>query len=352
MKLLLSSLLLGSLCAISSRSASSTDNVSQTLDVSVTEGDALNITCCFTLKSERMRFNWQKNQTDVWNQSSVVNNQSSCSTLTFSNIKIEDSGKYICNVNAEIPFHVEEEGNGTVITVKPRGSAENPDVPAAHSAVVPIILVSALVGLLLLIAFGCYCILRIRHAHAVRVIYEVPHIDSEEADMDKHSTSSSTGSSQWGAESQERVDKMMKDLDQNGDQEIDVMEYMSLGQAIAPSAHQEALAKKPTVSLVQAVAVVHKTYAAPYWQLATILLMETFKRYAGVEGKKDTLTKKEFKTLLYAEMPIFDKGAESQERFSKMMKDLDQNGDQEIDFMEYMSLVASITECLNEVYKE
>lgn len=34
-------------------------------------------------------------------------------------------------------------------------------------------------------------------ATAARVIYEVPHIDSEEADMDKHSTSSSRGSSQW-----------------------------------------------------------------------------------------------------------------------------------------------------------
>lgn len=34
-------------------------------------------------------------------------------------------------------------------------------------------------------------------AQAARVIYEVPHIDSEVAEMDKHSTSSSTGSSQW-----------------------------------------------------------------------------------------------------------------------------------------------------------
>ncbi|CAB1441148.1 unnamed protein product [Pleuronectes platessa] len=204
MKLLLSSLLLGSLCAISSRSASCTDIVSQTPDVSVTEGDALNITCCFNSTSERMKFIWLKNRTEILNHFSVLNNRSqgsqmnlSCSTLTFSNIKIEESGKYICNVRVEIPIYVQKEGNGTVITVKPKGNAENPDVPAARSAVVPIILAAALGGLLLLIALSCYCILRIRHAHAVRVIYEVPHIDSEEADMDKHSTSSSTGSSQW-----------------------------------------------------------------------------------------------------------------------------------------------------------
>lgn len=34
-------------------------------------------------------------------------------------------------------------------------------------------------------------------AQAARVIYEVPHIDSEVADADKHSTSSSNGSTQW-----------------------------------------------------------------------------------------------------------------------------------------------------------
>ncbi|XP_035004204.1 uncharacterized protein LOC118102253 isoform X1 [Hippoglossus stenolepis] len=201
MKLLLSSLLLGSLCAISSRSASSTDIVTQTPDVSVMEGDALNITCCFTSMSERARFNWRKHLTENWNQSSVINKwpqgsqmNHSCSTLTFSNITREDSGKYICNVTVEIPLYSMKEGNGTVITVKPRGSA---DVPPARSDEVPIIIAAAVVGLLLLIALGCYCTLRIRHAQAVRVIYEVPHIDSEEADMDKHSTSSSRGSSQW-----------------------------------------------------------------------------------------------------------------------------------------------------------
>ncbi|XP_053271549.1 uncharacterized protein LOC128429784 [Pleuronectes platessa] len=125
MKLLLSSLLLGSLCAISSRSASSTDIVTQTPDVSVTEGDALNITCCFNSMAERIKFYWQKNLKEIGNQVIFVNYRShSCSTLTFTYIKIEDSGKYICNVNAEIPFRVQMEGNGTVITVVPRGISD------------------------------------------------------------------------------------------------------------------------------------------------------------------------------------------------------------------------------------
>ena len=43
----------------------------------------------------------------------------------------------------------------------------------------------------------CVCVCFMGSAIAARVIYEVPHIDSEVADMDKHSTSSSKGSFQW-----------------------------------------------------------------------------------------------------------------------------------------------------------
>ncbi|CAB1416126.1 unnamed protein product [Pleuronectes platessa] len=39
------------------------------------------------------------------------------------------------------------------------------------------------------------------------------------------------------------------------------------------------------------------------FQLATLLLVSTFKKYAEAEGKKDTLTKAEFRTLLDNEMP-------------------------------------------------
>ncbi|KAK2862667.1 hypothetical protein Q5P01_002200 [Channa striata] len=61
----------------------------------------------------------------------------------------------------------------------------------------PVIAAAAAVVPLLLITVFCYCILRRKQAQAARVIYEAPHIDSEVADMDKHSTSSSRGSSQW-----------------------------------------------------------------------------------------------------------------------------------------------------------
>ncbi|GLD64071.1 uncharacterized protein AKAME5_001563400, partial [Lates japonicus] len=70
MKLLLSSLLLASLCALSSWSVSSTGTlvVTQTRDVSVMEGETVNISCCWEGQSDRVKFNWLKNQTAVTNE--------------------------------------------------------------------------------------------------------------------------------------------------------------------------------------------------------------------------------------------------------------------------------------------
>ncbi|XP_033507964.2 uncharacterized protein LOC117272920 isoform X2 [Epinephelus lanceolatus] len=174
MKLLLRSLLLTSLCTISSWSVSSgTLVVTQSPDVSVMEGETVNITCCWTLGFGRMRVAWLKNQTNtnkteisrLINQSQglMPNETSNCLHLTFPNVTREDSGRYICKVTVEIPSLTVVNGNGTVITVTAKGNTMD----------------------------------NTTGAQAARVIYEVPHIDSEEAEMDKHSTSSSRGSSQW-----------------------------------------------------------------------------------------------------------------------------------------------------------
>ncbi|XP_035481605.2 uncharacterized protein LOC118300879 [Scophthalmus maximus] len=205
MTLLLSSLLLASLCAILSWSVSSTDLLvlTQTPDMSVTEGETVIITCCYTGESERITFNWQKNQTEIKNQSINLKIQSQdnlknvshyCSNLTLSNITGAVSGSYVCKVSVDIPNYGVNYGNPTVITVVARGSTDRrPD----HPTQIHIILAVAVVVLLLLITLGSFCALRNRRANAARVIIEVPHIESEEVEMDKHSTSSSRGSSQW-----------------------------------------------------------------------------------------------------------------------------------------------------------
>ncbi|XP_035531366.1 uncharacterized protein LOC118338212 [Morone saxatilis] len=213
MKLLLSSLLLASLCALSSWSVSSgTLVVTQTPAVSAMEGDAVNVSCCWNLtgEAERMRVSWLKNQTSVkeiiiiknHSQGSLRNATSDCLNLTFTKISKEASGRYTCKVSVEIPFFAESEGNGTVITVTARENTTHPaeennqNSPSNHPPL-PLIISVAVVVPLLLIALVCFCSLRRRQAQAARVIYEVPHTDSEVGEMDKHSTTSSRGSSQW-----------------------------------------------------------------------------------------------------------------------------------------------------------
>ncbi|KAG7496485.1 transmembrane and immunoglobulin domain-containing 2-like [Solea senegalensis] len=203
MKLLLSSVLLASLCDISSWSVLMADAsaVTQTSDVSVTEGETVNITCCYTQKdSEQIRFFWLKNQTEMENNTSVVLSQYPfCASLTLSNITREDSATYICKVSLEIPYYETLYGNGTAITVKSTGSSGGHAKNSAGHSTHIMMITAAAVGflLLLLIALCCFCFLRLGKAQAARVIYEVPHFDSEEAEMDKHNTGSSKESTQW-----------------------------------------------------------------------------------------------------------------------------------------------------------
>ncbi|XP_041842036.1 uncharacterized protein LOC121640387 [Melanotaenia boesemani] len=207
MKLLLSSLLLCSFWTPSSWSVSSdTIVVKQTPDVSVSEGETINITCCWIENIERTRVFWLKNQTFIKNETIIkpqesLNQQAeNCSTLTFPNITRKDSGRYICRVFIEIPVFKEVEGNGTIITVTSR---ENKHANIDHreddgfKPPISVIISLGVVVPLFLIALLCFCSLRRNQAQAARVIYEVPHINSEEIEMDKHSTSSSRSSSQW-----------------------------------------------------------------------------------------------------------------------------------------------------------
>ncbi|XP_044197638.1 uncharacterized protein LOC122973901 isoform X1 [Thunnus albacares] len=214
MKLLLSCLLLASLCDLSSWSVSSTGtlDVTQTADVSVVEGETVNITCCWTWTFGRVGVKWVKKQTEIKNITSNCNSTNTslgslqkkacnCSTLTFTNITREDEGIYYCKVNVEIPVLTEAKGNGTVITVLDRDNIKDKTEEGSPSSStgnsLSLIITLAVVAPVLLLTLICVCILRRKQAIAARVIYEVPHFDSEVADMDKHSTSSSKGSSQW-----------------------------------------------------------------------------------------------------------------------------------------------------------
>ncbi|KAG8006300.1 hypothetical protein GBF38_005547 [Nibea albiflora] len=78
-------------------------------------------------------------------------------------------------------------------------------------------------------------------------------------------------------------------------------------------------------------------------EAAIVVLVSTFQQYAASQGKKDTLTNAEAKTLLEKELPCLLKAAKNPEEVDKVLKSMDLDGDNEIDFSEFMILVASLT---------
>ncbi|XP_040275054.1 protein S100-P-like [Bufo bufo] len=75
------------------------------------------------------------------------------------------------------------------------------------------------------------------------------------------------------------------------------------------------------------------------------LVISVFDQYACCEGKKDTLSKGELKALIEKELPGLIKNAKGKDECGQLLKDLDENKDNEVDFKEFMILVAALT-CL------
>ncbi|XP_022608023.1 protein S100-P [Seriola dumerili] len=78
-------------------------------------------------------------------------------------------------------------------------------------------------------------------------------------------------------------------------------------------------------------------------ETAMAIMMKTFDTYAADQGKPDTLTKAEAKTLLEKELPGLLKGAKNQAEVDKLLNSLDFNGDSDIDFSEFVVMVAALT---------
>ncbi|KAM4810583.1 protein S100-P [Rhinophrynus dorsalis] len=80
-------------------------------------------------------------------------------------------------------------------------------------------------------------------------------------------------------------------------------------------------------------------------ETAVAMMIDVFDKYACVEGNKMTLTKGEMKSLLEKELPGILKNAKGKDPTEELMKDLDTNGDCEMDFNEFMVFVAALA-CL------
>ncbi|XP_006128283.1 protein S100-P [Pelodiscus sinensis] len=87
-------------------------------------------------------------------------------------------------------------------------------------------------------------------------------------------------------------------------------------------------------------------------EIAMGMIIDVFDKYSGAEGNKRTLTKGELKTLLEKELPNFLSSVKDKEIVDKLFKGLDENGDSEVDFNEFVIFVATMTCCCHKYFEQ
>ncbi|XP_057684281.1 ictacalcin-like [Corythoichthys intestinalis] len=81
-------------------------------------------------------------------------------------------------------------------------------------------------------------------------------------------------------------------------------------------------------------------------------LIVAFHEYAGKEGDKDSMNKREVKEMLTKEFGLKLEKAKDQTAIDRIFKDLDVNSDNKVDFQEFMILVTGLTVLLHECQEE
>ncbi|KAF7217469.1 protein S100-Z [Nothobranchius furzeri] len=81
-------------------------------------------------------------------------------------------------------------------------------------------------------------------------------------------------------------------------------------------------------------------------------LITVFYNYSGNEGDKHKLNKGELKELLHSELTDFLTSQKDPMVVEKIMNDLDSNKDNEVDFNEFVVLVAALTVACNDFFQE
>uniref|UniRef100_H3ASE3 Protein S100 n=1 Tax=Latimeria chalumnae TaxID=7897 RepID=H3ASE3_LATCH len=81
-------------------------------------------------------------------------------------------------------------------------------------------------------------------------------------------------------------------------------------------------------------------------------LINVFHHYSGKEGDKYKLNKGELRQLLNSELHDFLASQKDPHLVDKIMSDLDANRDNEVDFNEFVVLVAALTVACNDFFVE
>ncbi|XP_024110120.1 protein S100-A5 isoform X2 [Pongo pygmaeus] len=82
---------------------------------------------------------------------------------------------------------------------------------------------------------------------------------------------------------------------------------------------------------------------------ALTTMVTTFHKYSGREGSKLTLSRKELKELIKKELCL---GEMKESSIDDLMKSLDKNSDQEIDFKEYSVFLTTLCMAYNDFFLE
>ena len=107
-------------------------------NVTVTEGDTVQIQCCWNQHVSRGTVHWHKEghieikyksvlvtYSQCYDRASQQTVACNCSNWTISNVTRNYTGTYICKVSLEIPSLIESVGNGTRITVTFQNTTNN-----------------------------------------------------------------------------------------------------------------------------------------------------------------------------------------------------------------------------------
>ncbi|KAI1901514.1 hypothetical protein AGOR_G00035210 [Albula goreensis] len=80
-------------------------------------------------------------------------------------------------------------------------------------------------------------------------------------------------------------------------------------------------------------------------------LITVFHRYASMEGNSNSLSRRELKDLMENELSGFLKAQKDTVAVDRIMTDLDANGDGEVNFEEFVSLVVGLTVACEQYYQ-
>ncbi|NXK34080.1 S100P protein, partial [Piprites chloris] len=87
-------------------------------------------------------------------------------------------------------------------------------------------------------------------------------------------------------------------------------------------------------------------------EIAMGTIIAVFDKYARTDGNRQTLSKAELKSLLEKELPNFLASGKDKDAIDRVFKNLDENGDSQVDFKEFVLFVAALTCCCHKYFEQ